>query len=289
MNSADQNNRTFFEELNNAELVNQNSFERLRSKNLHKEIRRRIFYFLISMILIVLIGIVCVVIFFGLKNVEVRGNSRYSANEILSVCGFTSRTNLFGINFKEKETEIVKQYPYIRDVRFQRVLPSTLILTVTEDTPSYCTEIYGNWFLLSDDLRVISRHDHYEDIAVLDLPVTYLLLPDIDYAVAGEIIRFEKASTYEYLTDFLNELSSLPFYRSVNCVDARNRYHMALYAENGRFYVELGNSDSLETKLRFVAKVIEDPSFDERTIASINVEYVSQIIVLRQDKLFQYR
>ena len=100
MNSADQNNRTFFEELNNAELVNQNSFERLRSKNLHKEIRRRIFYFLISMILIVLIGIVCVVIFFGLKNVEVRGNSRYSANEILSVCGFTSRTNLFGINFK---------------------------------------------------------------------------------------------------------------------------------------------------------------------------------------------
>ena len=82
MNSADQNNRTFFDELNNAELVNQNSFERLRSKNLHKEIRRRIFYFLISMILIVLIGIVCIVIFFGLKNVEIRGNSRYSANEI---------------------------------------------------------------------------------------------------------------------------------------------------------------------------------------------------------------
>ncbi len=275
--------------MNNAELVNKDSFERLRSKNRRKEIRRHIFYFFIALLLLAVIGIICVVLFFGMKKVEIRGNSRYTANDILSVCDFTSKTNLLAIDFEETEAAIVKNCPYIREVHFKRILPSTLILTVTEDVPKYCAEIHGDWFLLSDDLRVISKHDLYEEISVLSLPVTYLLLPEVDYAVAGEHIRFAQTAAYSYLTSFLNELAGQPFYTSVECIDTSDRYHIALYAENGRYLVELGNAENLDTKLRFVIKVLEDPTFDSTTIASINVEYVSQIIVLKQDHPFTYR
>ena len=290
MNSADVTNERPIGP-NNAELVNQDSFERLRSKNRRKEIRRRIFYFLVALILIAAVGIVCVVLFFNLKTVDIRGNSHYSSEEILEACGFTPNTNLFGLKTEQIEAAIIRACPYIREVSFRRILPSTLLITVSEDAPRYCAEIYGSWFLLSENLRVISRHTYYEEVEVLDLdaPITYLILSDVDYAVVGERIRFPKDSYLDYLTAFLKELASLPFYEKVDCIDARDRYHLALYASGGRFYVELGNSESLDTKLRFVARVIEDPSFDERTIASINVEYVSQVIVLLQDKPFSYR
>ena len=287
MDNADRNREQ--REPTNAELVNHDSFERLRSKNRRKEFFRRIFYVFIAMLLIGVIAVICVIVFFGLKTVEIRGNNRYTTEEILSVCEFTSKDNLVTLDLKEAEASIVKSFPYIREVKFKRVLPSTLILTVVEDTPKYCAEIHNDWFLLSDDLRVISRHDLYEEVAVLSLPVTYLYLPDVDYAVAGETIRFSQASSYRYMTAFLAELSEHSFYPSVQCIDATDRYHIALYAENGRYLVQLGNSESLDTKLRFVAKVLEDETFNANTIASINVEYVSKVIVLKQDHPFTYR
>ena len=42
--------------LNNAELVNKDSFERLRSKNRHKEIRRKINYLIVSLLLCAVVG-----------------------------------------------------------------------------------------------------------------------------------------------------------------------------------------------------------------------------------------
>ncbi len=273
----------------NAELVNQDSFEKLRSKNRRKEILRRIFYIVIAVLLVAVIGVVCITVFFGLKSVEIRGNSRYSTSDILSVCDFSSDTNLFAIDFEATEAAIVKNCPYIREVSFRRVLPSTLIMTVVEDTPKYCAEIHDDWFLLSDDLRVISRHDIYEEVSILSLPITYLLLPEVDYAVAGEVVRFSQPSAFNYLKSFLTEISAHSFYEQVECIDTTDRYHINLYAGEGKYLISIGNSESLDTKLRFVAKVLEDPTFTSTTIASINVEYVNHVIVLKQDRPFSYR
>jgi len=273
----------------NAELVNRDSFEKLRSKNRRREIGRRVFYFFIALLLIASVAAVCIALFFGLKQTEVQGNLRYSEEEILSVCGFTADTNLFAIDFEKTERALLEAFPYLRDVSFRRVLPSTLVIRVTEDAPRYCAEIHGDWFLLAHDLRVISRHDLYEEIEVLSLPLIYLYLPEVDYAVAGEHVRFSQASSYKYMTSFLDELTAHDFFKTVQCIDASDRYHIDLYASNGRFLVKIGNTESLDTKLRFVTKVLEDPTFTQTTIASINVEYVKQVIVLKQDKPFSYR
>jgi len=273
----------------NAELVNQNSFERLRSKNRRKEILRRIFYFLLALLLLSLVVAISIYLFFRLKEVTVRGNDRYSAEEILAVCDFGEETNLFTADFDKAEAAILQKFPYIRDVSFKRVLPSTLIITVDEDTPKYCAEIHGDWFLLSYDLRVISRHDYYEEISVLSLPVTDLLLPEVNYAVAGEVISFTHASAYRYLTAFLKDLSDHAFYSSVDCIDATDRYHIDLYAGSGRYLIELGNAESLHSKLNFVEAVLKDPTFDENTIASFIVEYIDKAIVSKQEHPFEYR
>lgn len=275
------------DEYSNAELVNQDSFERLRSKNRHKEWRRRLFYLIVALVLIAIIGVICVVLFFGLKSVEIEGNSRYSEEEILAAYPFDSTDNLFGIDLDEAEAAIIKACPYISRVSFRRVLPSTLVITVSEDAPGYFAEIHGDWFLLSDDLRVISRHDHYEEIELMELPLLRLYLPEIDRAVVGEALSFSQISNYDYLMGFFTELRSIDF-PSLGAIDASDRYHMSLYTSDGRYKIEIGTAESLDAKLRFVMKVMEE-AFDEFTIASVNVSYLSQVIVLEQDRLFDYQ
>ncbi len=275
-------------EYSNAELVNNDSFLKLRTKNKRKEIRRRIFYFAVGACLIALVTLVCIVVFFGLKKTEIRGNSRYTEEQILEACGFSSADNLFGIDLKKAKEDIIKKCPYISNVKFQRVLPSTLVITVTEDAPSYCAEIYGDFFLLSADLRIISKHDIYEDIEVLDMPVIYLKLPQVERAVSGERIVFDKSSNYGHLIDFLKKLREHEIYQRTNCIDASDRYHLVLYTDGSRYKIDIGTSDSLDTKIKFVKKVIET-AYNENSIVAINVERVNQIVVREQDKLFVYR
>ena len=275
-------------ELSNAELVNNDSFLKLRAKNKQKEIARKFFYFTLGAALITLITMVCVVVFFGLKTVEIKGISKYTEEQILSACDFSSADNLFGIDFDEVEERIKRKCPYISDVSFKRALPSTLVITVTEDAPSYCTEILGDYFLLSEDLRVISKHDIYEEIDALELPVIYLKLPDVRRVVAGEKISVKKSSSMDHLTDFLSQLREQYGHGEIDCIDASDRYHLVIYTDGSRYKIDLGTSDNLDTKIRLVKRVIET-QYSEDSIASINVEKVNQIVARPYEEIFLYR
>ncbi len=277
----------FDEELSNAELVNNDSFLKLRSKNKRKEVGRKIFYVATGAALTALIALVCIVVFFGLKKVEIRGNSRYTEKQILDACGFSPSDNLFGVNLKKAEKNIIKKYPYISKVTFKRVLPSTLVIKVKEDAPSYCAEIYGDYFLLSEDLRIISKHDIYEDIQVLDMPVIYLKLPQVERAVQGERIVFDKDSNYDHLIEFLTELKTQDIYKKTDCIDASDRYHLVLYTDGSKYRIDIGTMDNLDTKIKFVKKVIE--TYNEYAIVSINVEKVNQIVARVVEDPFEYR
>lgn len=278
----------FDEELSNAELVNNDSFLKLRSKNKRREFGRKIFYVAVGASLTALIAVVCVVVFFGLKNVEIRGNNRYTEEQILEACGFSASDNLFGVNLSKIERDIIKKYPYISKVTFKRVLPSTLIISVTEDAPSYCAEIYGDYFLLSSDLRIISKHDIYEDIEVLDMSVIYLKLPQVERAVQGERIVFDKKSNYDHIIDFLTLLRNHEIYSRTDCIDASDRYHLVLYTNESRNKIDIGTSENLDTKIKFVKKVIET-HFSEDSIVAINVEKINQAVGREFDEPFKYR
>ncbi len=272
----------------NAELVNNDSFLKLRTKNRRKELIRKFFYFAVGITLITIVTLICVVVFFGLKKVEIKGISKYTEEQILEACDFSSADNLFGIDFHEIEEKIKRKCPYISNVTFKRALPSTLVITVTEDAPSYCTEIFGDYFLLSEDLRVISKHDIYEDIEALELPVIYLKLPTVTRVVAGEAVIFKKTSSREHLLDFLLRLKEQYAHGEIDCVDASDRYHLVIYTNGSRYKVDLGTSENIDTKIRFVKKVIET-EFDENSVATINVEKVNQIVTREFDDKFIFR
>lgn len=282
------NEDDFEQDLSNAELINNDSFLKLKTKNKHKELRRKLFYLLVGIALTLFVAVICIVVFFGLKNVEIRGNSKYTEEQILKASGFSKADNLLALDLDEAEEKIKSKCPYVSDVSFKIVLPSTIIITVVEDAPSYCAEIYGDYFLLSEDLRIISKHDMYEEIQILSLPIIYLKLPQVSRAIAGEVIKFDKSSSYNHIMSFLTDLKNQKIHSEIVCVDATDRYHLSIYSNGSRYKINIGTSDNLDTKLRFVYKVIEE-TFNDYSIVSFNVEKVNQIVVLEYDKLFDFK
>ncbi len=272
---------------NNAELINNDSFERLKSKNRRKQFRRRVFYMAVSLLLCAVFAFLCIYLFFGLKTVKIKGNDKYSSEEITESLGLDERSNLFFINFKKTENKITSQFPYIREATFQRILPSTLVITVTEDVPLFYTEIYGDWFLLSSDLRVISRYDMEKEIELLGLDLKYTALPEVNTSVTGHNISFTKESNYAYTVDFLNALREFEFFSNIGSIDAQDRYHIDIYTADHKYKISIGTSDNLEAKVRLALKIIKD-ELTENTVASINVEYLSSAIVLKQDSHFSF-
>ena len=127
-----------------------------------------------------------------------------------------------------------------------------------------------------------------EEIDVQELGVTYIKLPSVRSAVAGSNISFVRTADYGYFVSFLSKIKGYSFFsESIDSIDASDRYRLTVYSSGGKYKINLGTSDNLEAKVRFVTKVIET-AFDSTTIASVDVEYLTSVIVLKQTELFVF-
>lgn len=96
-------------------------------------------------------------IFFRVSQIEVVGNSRYSAQEIIDVAGVKSGDNLFAVRAGRVSWELQSRLPYIRAVSVRRALPNTLTITVTEGEALAAVSGGGSWWLLDEDGKILEN------------------------------------------------------------------------------------------------------------------------------------
>lgn len=73
-----------------------------------------------------------VTVFFRVESVEVTGNQRYTAEEIIAASGIELGDNLYGLNKVRIDQNIRTSLPYIGNLTIDRRLPNTIAITVTE-------------------------------------------------------------------------------------------------------------------------------------------------------------
>ena len=71
-------------------------------------------------------------VFFRVEVVSVEGNHRYSREEIVEVAGIGQGDNLYAWNKFRVAERLLQTLPYIGEVSIRRVLPSTVVITVSE-------------------------------------------------------------------------------------------------------------------------------------------------------------
>lgn len=241
-------------DISTAELVNRDTFERLQAKKRHKRIFRRINYILLSLVLCFVFVIVCMALFLKIEKIEVKGNERYKADKIVEVSGISVGQNLYAINKKTARRFIMQEYPYISSVVIRRTLPSTLTFRVTEDEPRFYMEICGEYYVLSESLRILERLDMMPRESTEGL--IQLKLSDVKRAIVGETVGFDKLLTFDYVSTFIQSVCAHDVAGKLTEIDMSKKYNIYVEYE-GRFRIYMGDNTQTEMKLTFANLMID--------------------------------
>lgn len=88
--------------------------------------------------------------YFNVDNFKINGNSYYSADEVLTLGNAKKGGNIFiGTKYKEIKERLLRD-TYIKKVVFEKELPSTVIINITERKQLGIID-YGSYYLIIDE------------------------------------------------------------------------------------------------------------------------------------------
>ncbi|MCD7948410.1 MAG: FtsQ-type POTRA domain-containing protein [Oscillospiraceae bacterium] len=132
-----------------------------RNRKRRRKTRRRssALYKLLSIVLICVVLLIGSFVFFRVDTVQVEGNERYAAEEIIAASGVKQGDNLFGLNKLQIERDISAKLPYVGAVSVTRRLPATLRITIQESTAVAVVQSGEEWWLINSSCKLLERGD----------------------------------------------------------------------------------------------------------------------------------
>lgn len=99
--------------------------------------------------------------FFTVDSIEVKGNSHFTAEEIINIAHAVPGHNLLYNTDEKPITDYLEQNPYIKSASVSRKLPSTLVITVEERAEAICFN-YDDDYLIMDDEGILLKKTRTE-------------------------------------------------------------------------------------------------------------------------------
>ncbi|HWP50367.1 MAG TPA: FtsQ-type POTRA domain-containing protein [Clostridia bacterium] len=220
-------------------------------------------YYLLALVLMLSVGVaLSLTVFFKIENIQVVGDTRYAKDELIDVAGIRLGDNLFRVSKKSAAEKLIAGYPYIAQIRLQRVLPNSLLLHVTEAQPKAAVETGQAYMLLDERARVLETdlptcpEGYFRVIGFSSglSPGDYL--PEQDGDRLGVLLKIQDSIA-------ANGLSKIKLIDLSDTADIWLLY-------DGRVAVELGSRSDIDYKIR-AAKSVIDLSVTDKTVGTLDV------------------
>ena len=213
---------------------------------------------------LVIFIVICFVFFFKVKTVEVKGASKYSAELIAIKSGIVVSENLYNYKESDIESTLMLSYPYISRVKLKRHWPDKIILEVSEDTPAYIADIYGETLIFSSSLRILEAPDAEVD----DFELCLLKLPDIDRALVGNKPVFTENA--DYVMTVLKSVEKSELAERITYINLENKFNVYFLIGN-QYKIKCGNTQDFSLKLNMTTKILESGHIPNGVKAEIDV------------------
>ena len=204
-----------------------------------------------------------------ISEVMIEGNTLYSTDELLIASGLGIGNRLPMFSSDNAEEKILAGMPYIRTCSVSVKLPNILIIKVEEERAVACTELLGQYYALSADMKILERADAPERFSDL----LYIELPFAKRAVVGETLVFEGGENGNYIRNFLDLLSESELKGKVSKVYFDKKFDIVASVD-GKYRVLFGSPSDMKMKIAAVAKIIEENADNCGTSAIIDVRVV---------------
>jgi len=233
--------------------------ERMRARHEHskKQERKRktrvgAFYLLFLLFIITVGVILSLTVFFHIEKIEVSGDSRYSAEEIILKSNIKKGENLFVINIKNARSSIEKKLPYIESAIVTRSFPTGVKITVTEAKAVGAFLENEKYILTNTNSKVLDIVDEKpEDIALIQ----GFGLKSFN---KGEIIEYQNEVDKETFSDVLEGFEKIALSGITN-ISVENSIRLTAVYKN-RILIKFGAPVDINDKMNFIKNYLQDHS-----------------------------
>ena len=198
----------------------------------------------------------------GVRKIDVKGIELCTREEILSVAGIEEGSGYFSYNASSAEKKIKELYPCVVDIRISRSTFGRVTVSVTEEKALWYVESYGEYFALSEDLRVIKSEESKKRF--IEYGLVRLDFPEIRSAVLGKAIEIrDDDRDPSYVFDLLSDIRATELYKAgrVDQIKIKNKFDVYVVVDC-RHLVSIGNCTEIAYKLGQVRDVLNDNRFD---------------------------
>lgn len=241
-------------------------------------------YKAVSAVLILAAVVVACAIFFRVSDVQVVGNSRYTAQEIIDVTGVKIGDNLFALDRAKIAREIRSRLPYIQTVSIRQALPDGLVITVTEGKAVAAIAHESRWWLMDSAgklLEVVSSPGDYPTVTGLS-PLAPAAGTDLATAE-------EQRPRLRRLRELLEGLEDNGLLDKLGSVDLSEDYQTTLVYD-GRFTVQLSTTltspnpheTGVSYWLRRFATAVDNPSVSPNQRYRVDISDNKTLHFIRQ-------
>lgn len=214
--------------------------------------------------------------YFDLKKISVSGVGKYPDEEIILTSGIEAGTKLYSIDGGEAEENILSAYPEIADVKVRKVFPSEVLIELTYETPKYFICVTGEYFTLSESLRVIERCPGRKSLE--ESRFIYLEMPNVKRAVTGERIEFF-GDDEEYIKSVLDSLSESAFSEDIDRIYIKAKFDIS-FVKVGEYKINMGDYKDQRLKLLMAEKMMESGGYRGMTGVIFDVSDASESSVM---------
>ncbi|PKM80578.1 MAG: hypothetical protein CVU88_04535 [Firmicutes bacterium HGW-Firmicutes-13] len=226
--------------------------------------RHRLFFNILLMLIMMLCFVVLIQSpIFKLDRIELSGNERVTAQEILSIINLKRGTSLWRISLPLTKNR-VEELPLIESTRVKYVFPRGISITIEEKETAAIAPYQGNYLEIAQDGNILGYLEKIKDEKPLLTGINFI------HPYIGQKISLEENPC---IGEILKAVSSLPV-QSLSIFsdfNVSNPANLVVYTMEGT-EVWLGTAD-YEEKIRKIPEVLveikqkkQDPSYiDLRT------------------------
>lgn len=208
-----------------------------------------VLYYVLGVIVIVVAFIILAnTVLFKCAGINVSGNEKYSAEEIIGVSGLTIGENLLHISTSEARENIVNALAYVDEAEVKKSFPTKINITVTEAEKQYCIAEGGITAAVSRKGKIL---EHCE---VGGLPIVRGY--DAESTEVGAWLKSGTEGKTNIPADIFKAADKTGL-KNITEVDMKDKFSVKVKVED-RVVLSLGAADELESKFRVAVEIIDN-------------------------------
>lgn len=217
----------------------------------NKKINKKIQILGICVILIIAIILILSSSLFNIKNINIIGNEKLSADKIISFSGLQMNSNIFQFN-KEEIINNIEENAYIEWVTITRKLPSTVEINLEERVVKYMLQFADSYVYINNQGYMLEISNEK-----LDVPILVGLTTDLSNIKAGNRINVDDLEKMKMVIKIYEVAKSNEISDLITKIDISNTKNYTLFLDAQNKTVYLGDCSNLNTRILYLKSMLE--------------------------------